>query len=244
MERLDTTHYIIGSAIGPHPFPTIVRTFQSVIGNETKEQMQKLRGKLPNTVVACVGGGSNAVGMFAPFAEDPSVKLLGVEAGGEGLDGTKHSATLTGGSKGVLHGVRTYVLQNAHGQISDTHSVRKISIYPLLLDLLTPSKVSAGLDYPGVGPQLAAWKDSGRAEYIAATDAESFEGFRLISQLEGIIPALETAHAVWATIERAKTMKPDEDIVLCLSGRGDKDVQSVADELPRLGPKIGWDLRF
>ena len=172
------------------------------------------------------GGGSNAVGMFSPFAEHPSVKLLGVEAGGEGLDGTQHSATLTGGSPGVLHGVRTYVLQNAHGQISDTHSV------------------SAGLDYPGVGPELAAWKDTNRAKFIAATDAEAFEGFRLACQLEGVIPALETAHAVYATVELAKTMRPDQDIVLCLSGRGDKDVQSVADELPRLGPKIGWDLRF
>ena len=223
--HLSTTHYIIGSAIGPHPFPTIVRTFQSVIGNETKEQMQKYRGKLPDAVVACVGGGSNAVGMFYPFSQDPSVKLLGVEAGGDGLDTDRHSATLTGGSKGVLHGVRTYVLQNKHGQISDTHSV------------------SAGLDYPGVGPELSSWKDSDRAKFIAATDANAFEGFRLISQLEGIIPALETAHAIWAAIELAKTMKKDEDIVICLSGRGDKDVQSVADELPKIGPQIGWDLR-
>ncbi|MCJ1300901.1 tryptophan synthetase [Hypocenomyce scalaris] len=223
---LSTTHYIIGSAIGPHPFPTIVRTFQSVIGNETKEQMQRLKGKLPDAVVACVGGGSNAVGMFYPFANDPSVKLLGVEAGGDGVDTNRHSATLTGGSKGVLHGVRTYVLQNEHGQISDTHSV------------------SAGLDYPGVGPELSSWKDSERARFIAATDAEAFQGFRLISQLEGIIPALETAHAVWGAVELAKSMSKDEDIVICLSGRGDKDVQSVADELPKLGPQIGWDLRF
>ncbi|ORY13627.1 hypothetical protein BCR34DRAFT_586410 [Clohesyomyces aquaticus] len=223
--NLSTTHYIIGSAIGPHPFPTIVRTFQSVIGNETKQQMQEKRGKLPDAVVACVGGGSNAVGMFYPFSNDPSVKLLGVEAGGDGIDTERHSATLTGGTKGVLHGVRTYVLQNKHGQISDTHSV------------------SAGLDYPGVGPELSSWKDSERAKFIAATDAEAFIGFRLISQLEGIIPALETAHAVFGALELAKTMKKDEDIVICLSGRGDKDVQSVADELPKLGPKIGWDLR-
>ena len=222
---LDTTHYIIGSAIGPHPFPTIVRTFQSVIGNETKEQMQKLRGKLPDAVVACVGGGSNAVGMFYPFTGDPSVKLLGVEAGGDGLDTERHSATLSGGSKGVLHGVRTYVLQNQHGQISDTHSI------------------SAGLDYPGVGPELSSWKDNERAKFIAATDAEAFKGFRLLSQLEGIIPALETAHAIWGAMELAKEMKKDQDIVICLSGRGDKDVQSVADELPKLGPQIGWDLR-
>lgn len=224
--RLSTTHYCIGSAIGPHPFPTIVRTFQSIIGNETKEQMQKMKGKLPDAVVACVGGGSNAVGMFYPFANDPSVKLLGVEAGGDGIDTPRHSATLTGGTKGVLHGVRTYILQNEHGQIEETHSV------------------SAGLDYPGVGPELASWKDSDRAKFIAATDAEAFIGFRLLSQLEGIIPALETSHAVFGAVELAKTMTKDEDIVICLSGRGDKDVQSVAEELPKLGPKIGWDLRF
>ena len=222
---LSTTHYIIGSAIGPHPFPTIVRTFQSVIGTETKEQMLRLKGKLPDAVVACVGGGSNAVGMFYPFAQDPSVKFLGVEAGGDGLDTERHSATLTGGTKGVLHGVRTYVLQNEHGQISETHSV------------------SAGLDYPGVGPELSSWKDTERAKFIAATDAEAFKGFRLLSELEGIIPALETAHAVWGAMELAKTMRKDEDVVICVSGRGDKDVQSVADELPRLGPEIGWDLR-
>jgi tryptophan synthase len=224
--RLEDTHYIIGSAIGPHPFPTIVRTFQSVIGDETKAQMMEKCGKLPDAVVACVGGGSNAVGMFYPFANDPSVKLLGVEAGGDGIHTARHSATLSAGSKGVLHGVRTYVLQNEHGQITDTHSV------------------SAGLDYPGVGPELSSWKDSERAKFVAATDAEAFQGFRLMSQLEGIIPALESAHGIWGAIELAKTMKPDEDVVICLSGRGDKDVQSVADELPKLGPEIGWDLRF
>lgn len=224
--KLDTTHYIIGSAIGPHPFPTIVRTFQSVIGNETRAQMLEKRGKLPDAVVACVGGGSNAVGMFYPFSKDPSVKLVGVEAGGDGLDTDRHSATLTGGTKGVLHGVRTYVLQDKHGQISETHSV------------------SAGLDYPGVGPELSNWKDTERAKFIAATDAEAFKGFRLISEKEGIIPALETAHAVWGGVELAKTMNKDQDVVICLSGRGDKDVQSVAEELPKLGPTIGWDLRF
>jgi tryptophan synthase len=224
--HLEDTHYIIGSAIGPHPFPTIVRTFQSVIGTETKAQMLEKRGKLPDAVVACVGGGSNAVGMFYPFSNDPSVKLLGVEAGGDGVDTARHSATLAAGTKGVLHGVRTYVLQNQHGQIQDTHSV------------------SAGLDYPGVGPELANWKDSERAKFVAATDAQAFEGFRLMSQLEGIIPALESAHGIYGAIELAKTMKKDEDVVICLSGRGDKDVQSVADELPTLGPKIGWDLRF
>ncbi|BCR96494.1 tryptophan synthase TRP5 [Aspergillus luchuensis] len=223
--HLDTTHYIIGSAIGPHPFPTIVRTFQSVIGDETKEQMKALIGKLPDAVVACVGGGSNAVGMFYPFSNDPSVKLLGVEAGGDGVDTDRHSATLSGGSKGVFHGVRTYVLQDKHGQISETHSI------------------SAGLDYPGVGPELSNWKDSDRAKFIAATDAEALTGFRALAQTEGIIPALESSHAVFGAMELAKSMKTG-DIVLNLSGRGDKDVQSVADELPRLGPKIGWDLRF
>ena len=222
---LSRTHYIIGSAIGPHPFPTIVRTFQSVIGNETKEQMLAAKGKLPDAVVACVGGGSNAVGMFYPFSSDPSVKMLGVEAGGDGLDTDRHSATLTGGSKGVLHGVRTYVLQNKHGQINETHSV------------------SAGLDYPGVGPELSSWKDNERAKFIAATDTEAFLGFKLLSELEGIIPALETAHAIWGAVELAKEMGKGKDIVICLSGRGDKDVQSVADELPKIGPKIGWDLR-
>ena len=222
---LDTTHYIIGSAIGPHPFPTIVRTFQSVIGTETKQQMQEKASKLPDAVLACVGGGSNAVGMFSPFAADESVKLLGVEAGGDGVNTMRHAATLSGGSKGVLHGVRTYVLQNKHGQISDTHSV------------------SAGLDYPGVGPELSSWKDTERAKFIAATDAQAFEGFRVLSMTEGIIPALETAHAIWGAVELAREMGKGKDIVVCLSGRGDKDVQSVADELPKIGPEIGWDLR-
>ncbi|KAF4232155.1 hypothetical protein CNMCM6805_010104 [Aspergillus fumigatiaffinis] len=223
--RLDTTHYIIGSAIGPHPFPTMVRTFQSVIGEETKAQMRDL-GKSPDAVVACVGGGSNAVGMFYPFSEDASVQLVGVEAAGDGLDTERHSATLSRGSVGVLHGVRTYVLQNQHGQISDTHSV------------------SAGLDYPGVGPELAHWKESKRATFLSATDAQALQGFRLLSQLEGIIPALETSHAVWGAVEVAKQLGPGKDLVLCLSGRGDKDVQTVIDELPTVGPQIGWDLRF
>ena len=226
VERLSTTHYIIGSAIGPHPFPTMVRTFQSVIGSETKEQMNTLTGRLPDAVVACVGGGSNAVGMFHPFSKDPSVKMLGVEAGGDGIDTNRHSATLTGGKPGVLHGVRTYILQSEEGQITDTHSV------------------SAGLDYPGVGPELSGWKDSSRAKFVAATDSEAFIGFRLLSELEGIIPALESAHGIFGAVELAKTMKDDENIVICLSGRGDKDVQSVAEELPNIGPKIGWDLRF
>ncbi|BFZ56400.1 tryptophan synthetase [Savitreella phatthalungensis] len=224
--NLHTTHYIIGSAIGPHPFPTLVRTFQSVIGRETKQQMQELAGKLPDAVIACVGGGSNSTGMFHPFSEDKSVRLVGIEAGGDGVDTQRHSATLTRGSKGVFHGVRTYVLQDREGQILDTHSI------------------SAGLDYPGVGPELSSWKDSERAEFRACTDAQALEGFRLLSQVEGIIPALESAHAVWGAIDLAKELGPDKDLVICLSGRGDKDVQSVAEALPKLGPKIGWELRF
>lgn len=209
--NLQDVHYIIGSAIGPHPFPTIVRTFQSVIGSETKQQMQEVAGKLPDAVVACVGGGSNSTGMFFPFSKDLSVRLVGIEAGGDGVDTARHSATLTLGSKGVFHGVRTYVLQDKEGQILDTHSI------------------SAGLDYPGVGPELASWKDTDRAEFTACTDAQALQGFRLLSQLEGIIPALETAHAIWGAMELAKTMPKDKDIVICLSGRGDKDVQSVAE---------------
>ncbi|KAK9463587.1 tryptophan synthase beta subunit-like PLP-dependent enzyme [Lipomyces oligophaga] len=224
--NLKTTHYVIGSAVGPHPFPTIVRTFQSIIGNETKQQMREYKNKLPDAVVACVGGGSNSSGMFYPFIEDKSVKLLGVEAGGEGIDTPNHSATISAGSVGVLHGGKTYVLQNNDGQIIDTYSV------------------SAGLDYPGVGPELSRWKDTGRATYIAATDAQALLGFKLLSELEGIIPALESSHAVYGAIELAKTMDKDKDIVICLSGRGDKDVENVAENLPKLGPQIGWDLRF
>ncbi|CAI6040685.1 hypothetical protein V2G26_014755 [Clonostachys chloroleuca] len=224
--NLDTTHFVIGSAIGPHPFPLIVRTFQSVIGNETKQQMLELTGRLPDAVVACVGGGSNAAGIFYPFSCDPSVALLGIEAAGDGLNTARHSATLTTGSKGVLHGVRTYVLQNEHGQILDTHSI------------------SAGLDYPGVGPELSFWKDSQRVTYQAASNVAALSGFRLMSQLEGIIPALESSHAIYGAIELAKSMPKGKNIVICLSGRGDKDVQNVADELPKLGPQIGWDLRF
>lgn len=225
--NLSTTHYVIGSAIGPHPYPLIVKTFQSVIGKEAKEQFKALNnGALPDAVVACVGGGSNCVGMFSGFEHDPSVKLLGVEAGGDGIHTDRHSATLSKGQKGVLHGVKTYVLQNADGQVQDTHSV------------------SAGLDYPGVGPELSHWKDIGRAEFVAADDAQALLGFKLITQLEGIMPALESAHAVHGAIELAKTMKPDQNIIICLSGRGDKDVHSVAETLPTLGPKIGWDLRF
>lgn len=233
--RLSTTHYVIGSAIGPHPVPKIVRALQSVIGSESRDQFaaaMKDRGSsksLPDAVVACVGGGSNATGMFAPFvdaADASSVQLIGIEAGGDGVETGRHAATLTQGTKGVLHGVRTYVLQNSDGQINDTHSV------------------SAGLDYPGVGPELSSWKDSGRASFRVATDANAFVGFRKLSELEGIIPALESSHAVWGAMQVAKELGPDKDVIMCLSGRGDKDVQHVIDELPRLGPQIGWDLRM
>lgn len=225
--NLKTTYYIVGSAIGPHPYPTLVRTFQSVIGQETKEQFAALNdGKLPDALVACVGGGSNSTGMFSPFEKDLSVKMLGVEAGGDGIDTAFHSATLSAGRPGVFHGVKTYVLQDSDGQVHDTHSV------------------SAGLDYPGVGPELAYWKATGRADFVAATDAQALQGFKLLSQLEGIIPALESSHAVYGACELAKTMKPGQSIVINVSGRGDKDVQSVAEVLPKLGPIIGWDLRF
>lgn len=171
--NLSTTHYLVGSVIGPHPFPTIVRDYQKIIGEEIKAQLHEEIGKLPDAVIACVGGGSNAIGTFFDFIGDKSVKLIGVEAGGEGLDGDKHSATLSKGQPGVLHGVRTYILQSHAGQIIETHSI------------------SAGLDYPGVGPEHAWLKDSGRADYVVATDEEALRGFRLITQLEGIIPGTQ-----------------------------------------------------
>lgn len=227
VSHLEDTHYVVGSAIGPHPYPTLVRTFQSVIGQETKEQFKALNnGKLPDVVVACVGGGSNSTGMFSPFEKDIEVKMLGVEAGGDGIDTERHSATLTAGIPGVFHGVRTYVLQDDDGQVHDTHSV------------------SAGLDYPGVGPELSYWKSTGRADFIAATDAQALQGFKLLSQLEGIIPALESSHAIYGGLEVAKTLSKDQHVVINVSGRGDKDVQSVAEVLPKLGEQIGWDLRF
>ncbi|GAA5809361.1 anthranilate synthase / indole-3-glycerol phosphate synthase [Mucor flavus] len=224
--NVTTTHYLVGSAIGPHPFPKIVREFQSVIGKETKRQMLEKAGKLPDAVVACVGGGSNAIGMFHPFVNDETVRIVGVEAGGDGIDTLKHSATLTLGSPGVLHGTRTYLLQDIKGQIIETHSV------------------SAGLDYPGVGPEHAYLKDCGRAEYRVADDAQCLHGFRKLTQLEGIIPALESAHAIHAALELAAELPKDKDIVICLSGRGDKDMHTVTEVLPKLGPKIDWDLRF
>ncbi|KAJ5533200.1 tryptophan synthase [Penicillium frequentans] len=217
---LKTTHFVIGSAFGPYPYPTIVRTLQSVIGEETRSQfMEEMDGKLPDALVACVGGGSNAAGMFYPFLKDEGVAFVGVEAGGDGIDAGRHAATLGRGSVGVLHGVRTYVLQDDDGQITSTHSV------------------SAGLDYPGVGPELSAWKDSGRARFIAATDEDALDAFQLLSQTEGIIPALESSHAVAGAVRIAKELGPNKDIVICLSGRGDKDVQTVAAMLPSLMPE-------
>ncbi len=208
--NVETTHYLIGSVVGPHPFPRLVRDFVKVIGEEVRAEMLEREGRLPDAVVACVGGGSNAMGLFHPFIGDAGVRLVGVEAGGEGLDTDRHSATLTGGSEGILHGARSFVLQDDFGQVRPTHSV------------------SAGLDYPGVGPEHAWLADTGRAEYVAATDSEALEGFRLLCELEGIIPALEPSHAVLPALRLARDLGADGIVVLNLSGRGDKDVDEVA----------------
>jgi tryptophan synthase beta chain len=204
-----TTYYLLGSAIGMHPYPTIVRELQSVIGREARAQSLDLLGKLPDLVTACVGGGSNAIGMFAPFVADSGVRLRGVEAGGEGLATGHHAASISGGTVGVLHGTKTYVLQDGDGQIRETHSI------------------SAGLDYPGVGPEHSALHDSGRATYVARTDAEALEGFRLLCRTEGIIPALEPAHAIADLAFVAREVGRDVDVLVCLSGRGDKDLDTV-----------------
>ena len=208
--NVTTTHYIIGSVVGPDPYPRMVRDFQSVIGREARAQLLEREGRLPTTVVACVGGGSNAMGIFAGFLDDPAVALVGVEAAGEGIATGHHSATLGHGDPGVLHGALSYLLQDGDGQVLPAHSV------------------SAGLDYPGVGPEHSWLKDTGRVRYESVGDAEALAGFERLARLEGIIPALETAHAV-AWIERARARwKPDDLVLLCLSGRGDKDVQQVA----------------
>ncbi|MFD2210567.1 tryptophan synthase subunit beta [Virgibacillus halophilus] len=207
--HIDDTHYILGSVVGPHPFPKIVRDFQSVIGKETRRQFLKQQNKLPDAVIACVGGGSNAIGMFHPFIEDTDVRLYGVEAGGESIESGHHAAALTGGSVGVLHGTMTHLLQDRHGQIQEAVSI------------------SAGLDYPGVGPEHSHLHDSKRVTYTSITDKEALDAFRILSQAEGIIPALESAHAVAYACKLAKEMHQDESIVICLSGRGDKDVASV-----------------
>jgi tryptophan synthase beta chain len=204
------TYYLIGSVAGPHPYPTMVRDFQSVIGRETREQILALEGRLPSALIACVGGGSNAAGMFAPFVDDEGVALYGVEAAGAGIETGRHAATLSEGRVGVLHGSKSYVLCDDGGQIQEAHSI------------------SAGLDYPGVGPEHAHWKQTGRARYLTRTDDEALAGLQLLAQREGILPALETAHAVAAVEEVAGEVGSDGIIVVCLSGRGDKDMQTVA----------------
>ncbi|HEX4609341.1 MAG TPA: tryptophan synthase subunit beta, partial [Urbifossiella sp.] len=210
MSTVEGTHYIIGSVVGPHPFPVMVRDFQGVIGRETKEQSRDLFGRLPDAVVACVGGGSNAAGMFYPFVDDAGVALIGVEAGGRNATRGQHAATLTYGAPGVLHGSFSYVLQDDDGQTADVHSV------------------SAGLDYPGVGPEHSYWRDSRRVRYCNVSDQEALDGFHLCARLEGILPALETAHAVVETMREAARRPKTDVVVLCFSGRGDKDCAEVA----------------
>jgi tryptophan synthase beta chain len=207
------THYIIGSVVGPHPYPMIVRDFQSVIGREARAQVLEKEGRLPDAVIACVGGGSNAMGIFYPFVEDTSVRLIGVEAAGRGVETGEHCATLTAGIPGVLHGSKSYLLQDEDGQISPSHSI------------------SAGLDYPGVGPEHSFLKDSGRAEYVSITDDEAMEGFKLLAHSEGLIPALESSHAVAHLSKVAKSFGPEQLVILNLSGRGDKDVDTARREL-------------
>jgi tryptophan synthase beta chain len=211
--NVDSTYYLIGTAAGPHPYPELVREFQSVIGKEAKEQMMAAEGRLPDLLVAAVGGGSNAIGLFHPFLDDREVGIVGVEAGGKGLDGEEHCASLTAGSPGVLHGNRTYLLQTPEGQIKEGHSI------------------SAGLDYPGIGPEHSWLKDTGRVEYVPIMDREALDAFKLLTRTEGIIPALEPAHALAEVIKRAPTMGKDKIILMNLCGRGDKDVFTAAKHL-------------
>lgn len=208
--NVDNTYYIIGTAAGPHPYPLLVREFQSVIGREARQQILEQEGQLPNALVACVGGGSNAIGLFHPFLEDEDVKIYGVEAGGLGVDTDKHAAPINAGGTGVLHGNRTYLMSDKNGQIVETHSV------------------SAGLDYPGVGPEHAWLNDIGRAKYVSVTDDEALDAFRTLNLVEGIMPALESSHALAYAQKLASTMEKHESIVVCLSGRGDKDIHTVA----------------
>ncbi|MFI5000503.1 MAG: tryptophan synthase subunit beta [Reyranellales bacterium] len=212
----ETTFYCIGTVAGPHPYPAMVRDFQCVIGNETREQMMKAEGRLPDTLVACIGGGSNAMGLFHPFLDDKGVRLIGVEAAGHGIETGQHAASLTGGRPGVLHGNRTYLLQDKEGQIIEAHSI------------------SAGLDYPGIGPEHSWLKELGRVEYVSATDNEALEAFALLCKLEGIIPALESSHALAHVMKLAPALPKDNLLVMNLSGRGDKDVPQVA---ARMGMK-------
>ncbi|WP_286883759.1 tryptophan synthase subunit beta [Aneurinibacillus sp. UBA3580] len=209
VSKVDTTFYMIGSVVGPHPYPKMVRDFQRIIGDEARAQILEFENRLPDYVVACVGGGSNAMGIFYPFLQDTTVSLIGVEAAGHGIDTDKHAATITKGSQGIIHGTMTYLLQDEFGQIIEPHSV------------------SAGLDYPGVGPEHAYLHDSGRATYHAITDEEALDALRLLCREEGIIPALESAHAIAETIKLAPTLTSDDIIVVCLSGRGDKDVTQI-----------------
>lgn len=208
--NVETTHYVIGSVVGPHPYPTLVRDLQSVVGRETLQQCLELEGRLPDVIIACVGGGSNAMGIFYPFLDHPETRLFGVEAGGRGLDTLAHAASVGAGAPGVLHGARTYVMQDEHGQILETHSV------------------SAGLDYPAVGPEHAWLHESGRATYVAANDDEALEAFGYLSRAEGIIPALESAHAIAYARKLCPQLAPESIVVISLSGRGDKDVVEVA----------------
>jgi tryptophan synthase beta chain len=213
----DTTFYCIGTVAGPHPYPAMVRDFQCVIGNETRTQMMEMEGRLPDTLVACIGGGSNAMGLFHPFLDDTGVRIVGVEAAGRGVETGEHAASLTGGRPGVLHGNRTYLLQDDEGQITEAHSI------------------SAGLDYPGIGPEHSWLKEKGRVEYVSATDDEAVAAFQLLCKLEGIIPALESAHALAHVQKLAPTLPQDNLLVMNLSGRGDKDVPQIA---ARLGMKV------
>jgi tryptophan synthase beta chain len=210
MSSVETTHYIIGSVIGPHPFPMMVRDFQSVIGKEARAQSLQRIGRLPDAVVACVGGGSNAAGMFYPFIDDKEVRLIGVEAGGRGSAAGEHASPLSYGQPGVLHGSYSYVMQDEDGQTSDVHSI------------------SAGLDYPGVGPEHSYWHDCGRVSYTACRDDEALAAFDVCARMEGILPALETSHAIAKAMEIAQTMSSDQHLVICLSGRGDKDAMELA----------------
>jgi tryptophan synthase beta chain len=215
--NVENTFYCIGTVAGPHPYPAMVRDFQSVIGRETREQLQKAEGRLPDTLVACIGGGSNAMGLFHPFLDDPSVRMIGVEAGGLGIATGKHAASLNGGVPGVLHGNRTYLLQDDDGQIIDAHSI------------------SAGLDYPGIGPEHAWLNDNGRVSYVSITDDEALAAFQLCTRMEGIIPALEPAHALAHVAKIAPTLPKDHLLVMNMCGRGDKDIFAVAE---RLGAKL------
>ena len=208
--NVDNTFYIIGTVAGPHPYPLLVRDFQTVIGREAREQCLQQTGSLPNALVACVGGGSNAIGLFYPFLQDQDVKIYGVEAGGDGIESGNHSAPLNAGNPGVLHGNRTYLMEDNNGQIIETHSI------------------SAGLDYPGVGPEHAWLKDQGRVDYVSVTDNEALEAFHQLTRVEGIIPALESSHAIAYTAKLAKRMSKEESIIVNLSGRGDKDINTVA----------------